>query len=216
MKKALIIIASLCALIAIGTLLFTNTNSDKVNNIPKQAQATVKAVKQVNNITTKAIETLNAQKASLQKALVNTKEDLQNTKAKQQELVTQVKQLQQEVKQQPILDNDELVSTCIALSETIDSLLINNQVQDSLNIYQTNTYDSLTCLQQNQIAILSASNKSYLQTIDTLVQLNKTLANTNKRQERKLVLNKVGNKLLASGLLITTSVAAYLHWNNKI
>jgi prefoldin subunit 5 len=214
MKKALIIIASLCALIAIGTLLFTNSN--KVDNIPKQIQATVKAVKQVNNTTTKAIETLNAQKVSLQKALVNTKADLQNTKAKQNELVTQVKQLQQEVQQQPILNNDELVSTCVAFSETIDSLLINNQVQDSLNTYQTNTYDSLTCVQQNQIAILSASNQSYLQTIDTLVQLNKTLANANKKQERKLVLNKASNKLLASGLLITTSVAAYLHWNNKI
>jgi prefoldin subunit 5 len=216
MKKALIIIASLCALIAIGTVLFTNTTTTKVENIPKQAQATVKAVKQVNSTTTKAIETLNAQKVSLQKALVNTKADLQNTKAKQHELVTQVKQLQQEVQQQPIVNNDELVSTCVALSETIDSLLINNQVQDSLYTYQTNTFDSLICVQQNQIAILSASNQSYLQTIDTLLQLNTTLVNANKKQERKIVLNKAGNKLLASGLLITTSVAAYLHWNNKI
>jgi hypothetical protein len=217
MKKALIIIASLCALFAIGTLLFTNTNSNKVDNIPKEAQATVKVVKDVNNTTTKAIETLNAQKVSLQKTLSTTKADLKTTKAKQQELVMQVKQLKQELQQQqPILDNEELVSTCVVLSETIDSLLINNQVQDSLYTYQTNTYDSLNCVQQNQIAILSASNQSYLQTIDTLVQLNKTLANANKKQERKLAFNKVGNKLLASGLLFTTSVSAYLHWSNKI
>lgn len=216
MKKSLIIILSLCALVAIGTLFFTNEHSQKVDTIPKQTQSIVKNVRQETASSKKTLETLNSQKVSLQKQLVQITSDLHQSKFNNHVLRNEVMQLKTEVLQLPIVDTPQRISNCFELAETVDSLLYSNQIQDSLLNQQTNRYDSLVCIQQNQIEIVTKSNDNNIAKIDTLVAFNNQLQKQCKADKRKLAFTTFGNRFLASGLFITTTIATYLQLKNKI
>ena len=216
MKKSLIIILSLCALVAIGTLFFPSEHSQKVDTIPKQTQSIVKNVKQETASSKKALETLNLQKVSLQKQLVQITSDLRQSKIRNQFLSNEVMQLKTEVLQLPIIDTPQRISNCFELAETVDSLLYSSQIHDSLLNQQANRYDSLVCIQQNQIDIVTKSNENNIAKMDTLLALNNQLQKQCKADKRKLVFTTFGNRFLASGLFITTSIATYLQLKNKI
>lgn len=216
MKKSLIIILSLCALVAIGTVFFPSQHSQNVDAIPKQTQALVKTITQETVSSKKALQTLNTQKVSLQKQLVQTKNDLQKSKVSYQVLSNQVMQLKTEVQHLPIVDTSQRITNCFVLAETVDSLLLSNQTQDSLINLQSNWYDSLVCIQQNQIEVLSRCNENNISKIDTLLILNNQLQKQLKVDNRKLAFSTLGNRFLASGLLMTTSITTYLQLKSKI
>jgi uncharacterized protein YxeA len=216
MKKSLIIILSLCALFAIGTLIIPNVNMDKTETIPKQTQTLVKTIQQEKGNHKKAMETFNRQKVSLQKQLVQSKLDLQNSQLKTASISKQVKQLKDKVQQVPVEDTTQTIDNCLILTGTIDSLLYSNQRQDSLFCVQTTMYDSLICIQQNEVNTLGKSNQNYAVQLDTLLALNTALQKQIKKDYRKLVFTKIGNRALASGLLISTSIAKYLQLKNRI
>jgi uncharacterized protein YxeA len=216
MKKSLIIILSLCALFAIGTLIIPNVNKDKTETIPKQTQTLVKTIQQEKGNHKKEMETFNRQKVSLQKQLAQSKLDLQNSQLKTASISKQVKQLKDKVQQVPIKDTTQTIDNCLILTSTIDSLLYSNQRQDSLICVQTTMYDSLISIQQNEVNTLGKSNQNYLEQLDTMLALNTALQKQIKKDNRKLVFTKIGNRILASGLLISTSIATYLQLKNRI
>lgn len=216
MKKSLIIIFSLCALIAIGTLLIPFQTITKVENIPKQSKELVKHIEQEKVTTKKDLETLNMQKVSVQKQLAKGKVDLQKSKSRNQLLVLQVKELRIAVQQTPIADTTQTITQCFALAETIDSLLMSNQTQDSLFFMQSLWYDSILCVQQNQINVLDNSNTTLQSQMDTLLTLNKSLQQEVKVDKRKLVFAKIGNRVLATTVIACASIATYLQLKNRI
>ena len=216
MKKSLIIILSLCVLIAFGALLIPSFHKDKVENIPKQTTTLVKTIQQEKAISKKALESLHTQNISLQKQLVQTKIDWQKSKANNQLLTIQVTQLKSEVQQLPVEDTSQYIELCLTLADRVDSLLTSNETQDSLSSLQTTRYDSIVCIQQNQIEVLGRCNENSISKIDTLLALNNHLQKQCKADKRKLAFTAFGNRFLASGLLITTSLATYLQLRNKI
>lgn len=216
MKKSLIIIFSLCALVAIGTLLFPFQTITKVENIPKQSKALVKHIEQRKATIKKDLETLDMQKVSMQKQLAQGKVDLLKSKSSNQLLVLQVRQLKSEVQQTPIADTSQTITQCFALAETIDSLLMSNQTQDSLFFVQSLWYDSLLCVQQNQIDVLGNSNTTLQNQMDTLLTLNKSLQQQVKVDKRKLVFTKISNRVLATTVIACASIATYLQLKNRI
>ena len=214
MKKSIIILVILCASIAICTFLFTNIKQDKAETIPKQTKSVLKKIEQEKVTHKLTMEMLNTQKVSLQKQLLQHKLDLQKSTLSNQVLTNQIKQLKSAVQEKPIVDTLQTLLLCNSLADSLDTLIVHNEIRDSLIAVQTESYDSLVRMQQQQLNVLSNSHALCNRHLDTLFTTNQVLQKQLNISKRKFRFTKLGNRLLA-GVLTVSSIAIYLQLKNR-
>lgn len=214
MKKSIIILIMLCASIAIGTYLFTNIKQDKVETIPKQTKIVLKNIEQEKVSHKVLMETLNTQKVSLQKQLIQHKLDLKKSTSRNQDLTNQIKQLKSAVQEKPRRDTLQTLLICDSLADSLDSLFVHNEIRDNFFAVQTNMYDSLVHLQEQQLNVLSSSHALCNRHLDTLLSSNQVLQKQLNTNKRKFRFTKLGNRLLAS-VFTVSCIALYLKLKNN-
>jgi hypothetical protein len=212
MNKTAKIFLSAIALYVLGviTCMCFYSPKHKVETIPFKVVS--QSIHKQNQQTQKYIQHLQHEKVVLQKKLMDTKQQLNRQNEQVQQLEQSVTFLANQVLEAS--DSTEIDSSCIALSYYAHSLVLSYHHKDSLQNLQVLHLEKLICFQDSSLSILLRSNIFLQSKVDTLLSNQMFLQSQATKQQRLLAFKTLGNRLLASGLMLSTSVLAYLQIKN--
>jgi hypothetical protein len=213
MNKTAKIFLSAIALYVLGviTCMCFYSPKHKVDTIPIKEVS--QSIKKQNQETHQHIQHLQHEKVVLQKKLIDTKQQLHKQNEQVQQLEQSVTFLANQVLDES--DSTEIDSSCIALSYYADSLVLSYHHKDSLQDIQVLQFEKLICNQDSNMGILLRSNIFLQSKVDTLLSNQMLLQSQVKKQQKQLAFKTIGNRFLATGLMVSTSVLAYLQIKNN-
>jgi hypothetical protein len=201
MKKSIIILCSIAFMVVIaGIGLYNFMQHNKPIAMVVQAKKVIAAKVKAND---QAIKTLTNQKVNLQKALIVAKQKTMQLQNDNLATSKKVLALSKQVGNAPALEYENCITQNTCDSLAVEATILANQVlqKDSLNLTQTNIYDSINCLQEVTIDKLKEQNTFLITQTDTLLfQLN-TVTKQNNQLLASNTRSKNLNKIMSGSLL---------------